>query len=158
MSFKDRSFDERVATGGMGDEAEGVFERVYGRGFARYGLNRPPIQMHKLPARLRYTPDYITSNYLIEVQGFGRDQTFKLKIDKWQALHYWNSLHPVALFVWDTTNKRWCLVELKQIDLLVEAVGEIRHFPEGKAYMAIPGDAIFDAAWANGEDASGQEA
>jgi hypothetical protein len=151
VSFKDRNFDDRLAAGGMGDEAEGVFERVFPKGWARYGLNRPPIQMAKIPARLRYTPDYITTSALVEVQGFGRDQTFKLKIDKWQSLHWWNGVHPVDLFVWDTTNKRWCILSLQQIDLLVEQCGEIRHFPEGKAYMAIPGDAIFEAARVTGE-------
>lgn len=134
----------------MGDEAEGVFEAVFPKGFARYGLNRPPIAMHKLPARLRYTPDYITSNSLVECQGFGRDQTFKLKIDKWQSLHWWNSVLPTELFVWDTTNKRWCILGLVAIDTLVEQCGEIRHFPEGKAYMAIPGDAIFEVAASRG--------
>jgi len=157
VSFKDKAFDDRLAAGGMGDEAEGVFERVFPKGWARYGLNRPPIQMAKVPARLRYTPDYITTNSLVEVQGFGKDQTFKLKIDKWQSLHWWNSVHPVDLFVWDTTNKRWCILSLSTIDTLVEQCGEIRHFPEGKAYMAIPGDAIFDHARETGEG-DGQEA
>lgn len=157
MTFKDKSFDERVAAGGMGDEAEGVFERVFSKGWARYGLNRPPIQMSKIPARLRYTPDYITTNKLVEVQGFGRDQLFKLKIDKWQALHFWNSVHPVDLFVWDTTNKRWCMIGLFSIDKLVEQCGEIKHFPEGKAYMAIPGDDLFAAAHDKG-DGDGTEA
>ncbi len=156
MSFRDKSFEDRLAAGGMGDEAEGVFERVYPKGWARYGLCRPPIQMHKIPARLRYTPDYITSGTLVEVQGFGRDQTFKLKIDKWQALHFWNSVMLVQLFVWDTTNKRWCIIPLLEIDKLVEQCGEIRHFPEGKAYMAIPGDAIFEAGCLTGEG-DGQE-
>ena len=150
MSFKDRSFEERVAAGGMGDEAEGVFERVFTKGFARYGLNRPPIQMAKVPARLRYTPDYITTNRLVEVQGFGRDQVFKLKIDKWQALHWWNGVHPVDLFVWDTTNRRWGFITLKDVDLLIEEAGEIRHFPEGKSYMAIPGDTLMDWCYEQG--------
>jgi len=85
--FADQSFNKRLNN--MGDLAEGVFEEWCGTNFARYGLNRPPIAMWKLPAKIRYTPDYITSDYLVEVQGFGRKQVVHMKLDKWDALLWW---------------------------------------------------------------------
>lgn len=150
MSFKDQDFTKRFEA--MGDEAEGIFEKVFGKGFVRTGLNRPPIQMHKLPARIRYTPDYLTSQGYVEVQGFGRDQRIKLKIDKWMSLHYWNSLFPVRLFLWDTTNKRYCYVTLEQLDACF-ASGEasIESFPEGKPYLSFDADVVFLAATDVGE-------
>ena len=85
MSFKDGTWAQRF--GALGDEAEQVFERVARYGWVRYGLNRPPLQMHRLPARIRYTPDYLMSNKFIEVQGLGRDQKLKLKLDKIGRAH-----------------------------------------------------------------------
>lgn len=147
MTFKDQSFSKRFEA--MGDEAEGVFEAVCTEqlklGWARYGLNRPPIQMHRLPARVRYTPDYLLSSRFMEVQGCGRDQVFKLKFDKAGALHWWNDLLPVELFLWDSMIKRWCIVKLADLDGLAGT----RHcvlatFPEGKPYFAYDADAVFD--------------
>lgn len=154
MSFKDRGWNSRFEA--MGDEAEGVFEAVcekhFHLGFVRYGLNRPPIRMSSLPARLRYTPDYLMSTKFVEVQGFGRDQLMKLKLDKWMSLHFWNSLHPVEMFLWDTTNSRWCFVTLDNLDeLLAAGKAEIRRFTEGKTYLAFEADALFELATSSGE-------
>lgn len=150
MSFKDRSWARRFEE--MGDEAEGVFEDVCDAQlklkFVRYGLNRPPIQMHKLPARIRYTPDYLMSAKFVEVQGVGRDQTVKLKLDKWGALRWWNDVHPVELFVWDSHHERWCFVTLDQLQENIRAVNQ---FPEGHAYFEYDADVLFDATYRVGE-------
>lgn len=145
MSFHEGGWHKRFDA--MGDEAEGHFEDEFnglGLKFVRYGLNRPPISMSRLSARLRYTPDYLCHNRLIEVQGIGRDQTVKLKLDKFNALHWWNDAHPVELYVWDSKNKRSCLVTLRALDkLLDDGVGELRRFHEGKSYFAFPASALF---------------
>lgn len=131
MSFKDRAFTERLLT--LGDEAEGIFESVYSHGFVKYGLSRPPINLATVPPFVRYTPDYLTSKGLVEVQGFGKDRTFKIKHDKLEALIEWHEWFRVDLFVWDSWNGEYGWIRL--FDLIVEDA-EIRHFPEGKPYFA----------------------
>ena len=133
--FADQSFSKRLNN--MGDLAEGVFEEWCGTNFARYGLNRPPIAMWKLPAKIRYTPDYITSDYLVEVQGFGRKQVVHMKLDKWDALLWWNhTTMPVRLFLHDSHKNRELMFPIIELTPLVEAA-EVRKFPEGNEYYAI---------------------
>lgn len=134
MSFKDRAFTERLLS--LGDEAEGIFESVYSHKFDRYGLNRPGTGLASVPPFVRYTPDYLTSKGLVEVQGFGRDQTFKLKEDKWAALLQWErcSRWRVDLFVWDSWFKRYGWVRL--VDLASDTHWVPGLFPEGKSYRA----------------------
>lgn len=149
MTFKDQTWENRFQA--MGDEAEGHFERYatesQGLGFVRFGLDRPPLKMSSLPTRLRYTPDYLMSNRFVEVQGFGRDQTFKIKLEKLNCLHWWNDLHPVFVYVWDSTNERECMIPLLHLVTLIDQGHAILDaFPEGKAYYAIDGDDVFAGA------------
>jgi hypothetical protein len=151
MSFKDRSWEQRF--GAMGDEAEGHFEayakEVLNLGFVRFGLNRPPIALHTVPARLRYMPDYLMSKRLVEVQGVGRDQLIKLKLDKWGVLHHWNDVRTaefdgVWIYIWDSHHKRECMFPLANFDkILGEGHGALGHFPEGKPYFEFDADLVF---------------
>lgn len=142
MSFKDRSWEDRYAK--MGDEAEGVFEDVYPHGYVRFGLNRPPLNMSSLGVKIRYTPDYLTSASLVEVQGHGADGRVKLKHEKLAALREWATDHPggVRMFLWDSTNKRHALVELPELERLFVRHGEERTFPEGKGYWSVDADHV----------------
>ena len=141
-TFRDRPWASRVAAGGMGDEAESVFEQWatnQGIGFARYGLNRPPIHVHKLPDLIRYTPDYLMTARLVEVQGFGRDQTFKLKEVKLAALEDWTQIHPVSMFAWDSHGQRAFMVDLEAIASAAATGGLSKGaFPEGHVYYEYP--------------------
>lgn len=153
MSFKDRY-------GLLGDEAETVYEQVadkIGMKYVRYGLCRPPIQVHALPERIRYTPDYLCRHVFVEVQGYGRDNAVKLKLDKWRSLWFWNGIHPVDLFLWDRTNRRWCFVPLDQLDELAggDAV-KFKKFAEGKPYLQFRGDDIFEVSDLVGELPDGE--
>tara|TARA_R100000458_G_C8263271_1_gene238573 strand:- start:1103 stop:1498 length:396 start_codon:yes stop_codon:yes gene_type:complete len=130
----------------MGDIAEGAFEERYPEKFVRYGLNRPPIKMSALPPIVRYTPDYLTSNAFVEVQGLGGDQIFKLKIDKLESLSYWNTMHPVLMYVYDSHNNRDVVLEWDALTRLT-LKSKIDSFPEGKKYYAIPAELL----WSNGE-------
>lgn len=148
MSFKDKNFTYRMAA--MGDQAEGAFERwceEHDKKYIRWGLDRPPLNLRMIPTRIRYAPDYLLSARFVECQGFGTDQTFKLKLEKHGALHWWNDLHPVDLWVLDSRNNRACFLDLTAFDNLLGTTGaELQAFPEGKSYFAVAGDAIFDAA------------
>ncbi len=150
-SFKDKSWDERYAAGGMGELAEAKFEdvckRTLRKNFERYGLDRPCLQVGKLPVRIRYQPDYLMSEGFVEVQGFGAKQTMALKVEKYNALQFWHQVHPVAIFVFDSHNDRWTMVGLRRVDGWINSGRtELRYFPEGKAYFQVPASLIFEDA------------
>tara|TARA_R100000963_G_C4644607_1_gene108473 strand:- start:325 stop:762 length:438 start_codon:yes stop_codon:yes gene_type:complete len=144
MSFKDRDFEHRFKM--MGDIAEQAFEMVWHTNFERFGLNRPRLKMSALPSNLRHTPDYLTSNNLIEVQGLGKDQTLKLKLEKYQALEWWHKVHPLLFFVYDSFNDRVHSLEWGALKKLCKKA-PIEKFPEGKEYYAIHAELI----WRDGE-------
>ena len=150
-TFKDQPFARRFDA--MGDAAEQVFEQTYPLGWARYGLNRPPINLATVPPIVRYTPDYITSKGLVECQGFGRDQTYKMKQGKWEALLTWNLMFRTDLFVWDSFNRRYGFVRLSDLsDVLSSGRIPIRQFPEGTAYWAVVVDQLPVVEWLTHED------
>lgn len=144
MSFKDRPFEQRLSQ--MGDLAEAKFEETYPRNFIRFGIDRPPLQVQKLPERIRHAPDYLTSTSFVECQGFGRDQTFKLKWVKLNCLLFWSSLFPVLVFVLDSHNDRHRLIPLEDLTRLIDGgKATFGYFPEPKGYFAIKAEDIFDA-------------
>jgi len=136
--FHQKDWESRYAQ--MGDEAEAKFDQVHPNS-APFGLNRPPVNLTKVPAFIRYMPDRLMHDRLIEVMGVGRDQTLKLKTDKLFHLHHWNSIHPTWLFLWDSHKKRWA--EILVSDLVgVVLLTEVKEFPEGKRYYSVPVDAL----------------
>lgn len=152
MTFHKQPFSQRF--GQLGDEAEGIFEAVHPKGFARFGINRPPIQLGNVPKRIRYAPDYLTSDGLIEVKGCGRDQLLKIKLENWNCLMFWHQVFQTQLFVWDTTNKRYTYVELSVLEDLFnqpESGISFKHFDDPKGYFAIP-LAAFPDDWATTEE------
>lgn len=142
--FKDRAFEHRFKL--MGDLAEQAFETSWKKGFVRYGLNRPPLKMASLPLEIRHTPDYLTSSHLVEVQGIGKDQKLKLKLDKWKALDWWNKVHPLLFFVYDSFNDRVIMLEWEALTKLCKDA-KISKFPEGKEYYEVPAPVL----WVNGQ-------
>jgi hypothetical protein len=143
--FRDQPLAARK--GAMGDLAEGVFEQVYPQGFARYGIDRPPVQVAKLPPFVRYTPDYMTSKGLVEVQGFGKDQTFKLKDEKYDALDQWHLIFRVDLFAYDSTNERYGFMRLHDFVEAWEANGIRGEFDGSKPYMGLRAQFLPVDAW-----------
>jgi hypothetical protein len=135
--FSDQALSHRKRKGGMGDLAEAVFERVYPQGWFRYGLDRPPVQVHALPMFVRYTPDYGTSKGLVEVQGFGKDQRFKLKKEKYAALDQWHQQFRVDLFAYDSHNDRYGFMRLYDFVDAWEDYGSEGMFDGTKPYMAL---------------------
>mgnify|MGYP003628319190 FL=1 len=145
MTFKELQFAERLNK--MGDLAEGKFEEVTPWPYARYGLNRPPFPLQNVPRHICYTPDYLTENYLVEVQGFGRSQEVHMKLDKLEALSWWHQQMEVLLFVYDSMFDRHTFLKFHTIrDLCLQS--QIKYFPEGKEYYAIPAD----IAWGYGQE------
>lgn len=137
MTFKDQTWNSRLKT--MGDIAESAFEKLYKGRWARFGLLRPPLNVGQLPPAIRFAPDYVTQDNFIEVQGVGSDQTLKLKYNKLKALEFWQQLMPVHLWVWNTQTQEPVEFLLADVDdLLGSGAIEIRTFPEGTPYFALP--------------------
>lgn len=140
MSFRDRPIAQRWKA--MGDEAEAVFERVYeqvvGQKFVRFGFDRAPINVARLSTHVRYSPDYCTARGLVEVQGFGSDQTFKLKLDKLDALVEWSNYDDVHVFIYDSKFDEYAWCRLFELKLALQRHADVRSFPEGKRYYALP--------------------
>lgn len=138
MQFHKQNWNQRFQT--MGDEAEGIFEQVYKNNWVRTGLNRPPLQMSALSVPVRYMPDYLTSKAWVEVQGCGRDKVIRIKQEKLDSLADWEYLgHPVDMFFWDTTNKRYTQVSLNTVIVACSRL-EPKLYPEGKVFYEIPTD------------------
>ena len=141
MSFAEKPFGVRIQT--MGDIAERQFEEGSAVKWVRYGLCRPPINMAALPPQLRYTPDYLTAQGLVEVQGLGRDQILKVKHEKLEALRWWEKVHPVYLFVYDSHKDRSSMLSLSEVRKKCK-LSETDEFPEGKSYYAIKSSLLWE--------------
>lgn len=129
-TFYERDFAGRW--GAMGDESEQRFEEVTATGVAPFGLNRPPINVAKLPAFIRYMPDRLVHDRLVECMGIGRDAILKLKLDKLAILQRWDDVFPVDLFIWDSAAKRYTQQPIRDVEGQCLLHGEFGRFPEGK--------------------------
>ena len=82
----------------------------------------PPFRLNNVPREICYTPDYLTENYLVEVQGFGRSQEIHMKVDKLKALTWWHEQMEVLLFLYDSLFDRHTFLRFHTIrDLCFQA-------------------------------------
>ncbi|MFO0417803.1 MAG: hypothetical protein ACK53T_00230 [Planctomycetota bacterium] len=116
MTFKDETWEERVEV--LGDPGEQAFQEYAARrvlACVKYGLDRPPVDLRRVPAFVRYTPDFLTDEGLIEVQGCGKDQLFKFKHEKLRALMQWNRQTTIRLWLWNQPLNDWRMLPLGRI-------------------------------------------
>lgn len=131
----------------MGDQAEAAFEKAYAiNGFQRFGLNRAPFSVATVPAKIRFTPDYLMADRFIECKGIGQDQTLKIKVNQLLWLMVWNSEYPVAMFIFDSWNQRHALMPIDELWIDCHACGHVDSFPEGHQAWFID-VAQLDLAW-----------
>lgn len=150
-AFSELKWELREQT--LGDPAEHAFlmwAETQGYVPIRYGLNRPPLQVAKLPNFIRYAPDFLTVEAFFEVQGCGRDQTFKFKHDKLWALHEWHQHHDVNLWLWNQTIDRNISVPLLVVlrlcdDETLEDWRTDGMFDGTKPYAAVPWEELVGA-------------
>ena len=144
MSFSEKTWDQRVGT--LGDIAEGIFEEVAPLGsHLRFGFNRPPFKLTRIPEYIKHTPDYVTgTGHLVEVMGCGRDNVVKLKLTKWEALKTWNKNANVVLFLWNSSTSEWSLIQWDELQKLVTKARKagVEAFDDGNEYLAIPWDGL----------------
>jgi hypothetical protein len=135
-AFRDQSWAARFDK--MGDQAEGQFahwmENVIKAGYVRFGLDRPPLAVHMLPLKIRYTPDFLTSKRLYEVKGFGADRIAKVKVENIAALELWAADMQTRLWFYNSKDHlAWTVAcSPDMTDLLADV--HLDTFPEGKAY------------------------
>lgn len=135
MTFHKQTFQRRFAT--MGDTSEAVFDLVYPK-HHRLGLNRPPFFMGGMPLAMRYTPDRMLRDRLVECMGVGRDRLLKIKHEKIEALQAWACIGPVMLFVYDQTDHVYYEDTLDEWVRQTEAHGIGRTFEnDGKTYIEL---------------------
>lgn len=140
-TFKDRPWNQRLKS--LGDEAETVYETwatQNGIGFHRSGINRPPFNVGKLPKMVAYTPDYLTDQGYVEVQGFGKDRQIKLKVEKLEALTQWDMVFHTEMFLWDNVDRT--VAQVPVMWFLRNAANDQGVYPEGKHYQIWDPDRI----------------
>ena len=154
--YNQQSWNQRFAKGGMGDEAEGVYEAVSPQGsWVRFGWNRNAL-MRQMSNTLKHTPDYYAdkAGYLVEVMGCSGPIVRSMKLTKWDAMKRWNQIQPVAFFVWNTKRRAWVLVEYEQMKRLVarsRREGRVKAFEnDGNEYFEMEWDWLYEHASATG--------
>jgi len=145
-SFKDQNWEERVEV--LGDPGENAFREYAGRrglGVVKYGLDRPPVDLGRTADFVRYTPDFLTDEGLVEVQGCGRDQLFKFKHAKLRALLSWQRHQHVNVWLWNQPLDDWRQVPVTQVAAMCRVkIGGCQVFREdgvfdgNKPYASVP--------------------
>ena len=151
MEYRDQPFAKRFAT--MGDEAEGVYQEARPLGkTTRFGFRRPQgIKFGMLPDVAKHMPDFITTTYLVEVCGLGRDGILKsIKVSKYDALKVWNKIAQmigligVAIFVWNSAEKQYLVLAWKAI---VEEVAYSKKKHNGPLAFENDGNQYYPLEW-----------
>jgi hypothetical protein len=111
----------------------------------RYSLDRAPFRMTNLPSRLRHSPAYLTAETFIDVRSVGDDGTVRLDPEAYEALCWWDLVHPVVLFITDERTGRWCLEPISAVTGWI-STGRVEPVdgPGRSTWWAIPADLIFD--------------
>ena len=141
-------YEQRLRAGGMGDEAESIFESVHKEKWVRFGFNRPPFRMTHLSSFVRHTPDYCDRFGLWDCMGLGRDGVLKLKVEKYGALSDWNDWQDTGLFVWNSALGEYAYLTMEDVRGLIwprgTGVAEVRSFNDGNEYYPINWDDVPD--------------
>jgi hypothetical protein len=123
------------------------FEAVWPQSYVRYSVERAPFRLTTLPARLRHSPAYLTAETFIDVRSVRDDGMVRLDPEAYEALCWWDLLHPVVLFVSDERTGRWCLEPISAVTEWI-STGRVQPVagPAGATWWAIPADLIFGDA------------
>jgi hypothetical protein len=143
IPFHQRNFNDRLTT--MGDPAEEACDLAYGYRTHKLGLDRVwqndvGLTMSQMTPTMRYTPDRMTINSIIECMGIGRDKTLKIKTEKVHALTAWDIIGPTKLFVFDQPQNTYYEAPIAEWEAACLEHAELKLFPEGKEYWALHRD------------------
>lgn len=140
MSYKDRDYHSRMADTTFWEWSEKKFEEHTSWDWtpAGAGLDDSPIDHYRYPVTLRHEPDYKAADgqsdpFYVEVQGTGKDQTYKFKLQKLEQLKFWNKIMPVWFWLWDETNDTFYIISYNRLMLLIaQGTAERGSFDNGK--------------------------
>lgn len=120
------------------------FEAVWPQWYVRYSLERVPFRMANLPSKLRHSPAYLTAETFIDVHSVRGDGTVRLDPEAYEALCWWDLLHPVVLFISDERSGRWSLEPISAVTEWI-STGRVAPVagPGRSTSWAIPADLIF---------------
>ena len=120
------------------------FEAVWPQWYVRYSVDRAPFRLTNLPSRLRHSPAYLTAETFIDVRAVGDDGTVRLDPEAYEALCWWDLVHPVVLFISDERTGRWSLEPISAVTEWI-STGRVEAVPGpgGSSWWAIPADLIF---------------
>lgn len=106
--------------GTWGDTAETEFQTRVPEAI-RFGLDKPPLNwgVHKLPLFMRYAPDFLLPNALVEVQGFGKNG-LRIKTEKLRALDQWEHHLPVYLWLWSSARNDYLWMPLDAVWAMID--------------------------------------
>lgn len=104
VSFHQQEWKTRYAA--LGDQAEAAFLEAHPKAH-RLGLCRPEFSMNGMLATMRYAPDFMLKDRLVEVMGIStrKDALLKVKMEKLNALTMWSAIGDVWLWVYDSSKK-----------------------------------------------------
>jgi hypothetical protein len=139
----------------MGDESETLFASLDPAPLGaphRRGLDRFTGNMKFMTERLRHEPDFWTEGgWLVECVGMNGSWLRGVKPNKLDALTWWQSASPVALFVWNRRNRVWCLLDLDDVKRLAEAAEVLTFENDGNEYFNIPWREVREVAAFEGD-------
>lgn len=123
----------------LGDPAEQAFLERHPKAH-RLGLCRPSFSMSGMPYTMRYTPDFMLRDRLVECMGIatGGQGTLKVKLEKLAALRFWETIGAVHLWVWDSSTDKCWDAPLHLWEQACWAHGSKEFFPDNnKAYWEL---------------------
>ena len=120
------------------------FEAVWPQWYVRFSVERAPFRIINLPSKLRHSPAYLTAETFIDVRSVRDDGTVRLDPEAYEALCWWDLLHPVVLFISDERTGRWCLEPISAVTEWI-ASGKVEPVvgPAQATWWAIPAEVIF---------------
>jgi hypothetical protein len=116
----------------LGDRAETTFLSTVDCAAEKFGLDRTHVNLAAVPAFVRYTPDFLCHNGLVECMGIGRDKVLKLKVEKLDALCQWDKQFFTYLFVFDSAANLWTEQPIEEVRHQCHTTATMQRFPEGK--------------------------
>lgn len=142
MSYHTMPYSARANT--LGDESEAKYLELHPNS-DRYGFDHTDINLKNVPAFVRYRPDFIQHNRLVECMGFGRDGTLKIKLEKLYVLQQWNSVFHTDMFFWDSSERRHITMHVNDVALACKKNAKLDQFHEGNPAWFLKVDTILPA-------------
>jgi hypothetical protein len=157
MSFKDKTYDERIKDRHMWNHSERAFEANWPYRKIRFGFDNDmddaDFDTWACAPFVRHAPDYQAQVvprgqvFFVEVQGTGKDRLHKFKQGKLDQLKLWNQHQDVWFWLWDNNLQTGTMISLNKIMLLIaQGKAKMDKFDGHRIYYAIHVDEVVSAS------------